>query len=57
MSSHAGMMILFAACVSVVFAVLMRDDSADQVRLGGRFFGGFVVGAYLTGWLLLGLFG
>ena len=57
MTSHVGMMMLFAACVSVVFAVLMRDDPRDQLRLGGRIFGGFVVGAYLAGWLLRGLFG
>ena len=57
MITHAGMMALFAACVSVVFAVLMRDEPGDQVRLGGRLFGGFVLGAYVTGWLLIGIFG
>ena len=57
MTSHVGMMILFAACVSIVFAVLMRHDTGAQLRLGGRLFGGFVVGAYITGWILVGLFG
>jgi hypothetical protein len=57
MTSHVGMMALFAVCVSVVFAVLNRDTLADQLRLGGRLFGAFFVGAYLTGWILLGLFG
>lgn len=57
MTSHVGMMVLFAACVSIVFAVLMRHDTGAQLRLGGRLFGGFVVGAYLTGWILVGLFG
>jgi hypothetical protein len=50
------MMVLFAACVSVVFAVLNRDEPREQLRMGVRLFGAFVVGAYLTGWLLIGLF-
>jgi hypothetical protein len=56
MTSHAGMMVLFAACISVVFATLNRDDVNAQLRLAARLFGGLVAGAYLTGWLLLGLF-
>jgi len=57
MTTHVGMMMLFAACVSTVFAVLMRDDPREQVRFGGRLFGGFVLGAYVTGWILIGIFG
>ena len=57
MTSHVGMMVLFAVCVSTVFAVLMRDELRDQIRLGGRLFAAFVAGAYVTGWLLIGLFG
>ena len=57
MTTHVGMMALFAACVSIVFAVLMRDQPGEQLRLGGRLFGGFVLGAYLTGWVLIGIFG
>jgi hypothetical protein len=52
-----GLMVLFAVGVSVVFAALMRDDPREQLRLAGRLFGGLVVGAYVTGWLLIGLFG
>jgi hypothetical protein len=57
MTTHLGMMTLFAACVSIVFAVLMRDQPREQLRLGGRLFGGLVAGAYVTGWILIGLFG
>ena len=54
--THLGMMALFAAGVSAVFAALMREDPREQARLAGRLFGGFVLGAYLTGWVLIGLF-
>ena len=57
MTTHVGLMALFAACVSIVFAVLMRNEPRDQMRMAGRLFGGFVVGAYVTGWILIGLFG
>jgi hypothetical protein len=52
MSSHLGSMVVFALLVSVVFAALMRDDPAEQVRLGVRMFGGLVGGGILAGWLL-----
>jgi len=56
MTSHLGMMVLFAACVSAVFGGLSRDRAADQVQLAARIFGGLVVGAYLVGWLMLLVF-
>ena len=52
MTSHVGLMILFALFVSVVFAVLMRDEPRAQLQLGVMMFGGFVLGAILIGWLL-----
>ncbi|MBF8300179.1 MAG: hypothetical protein HW394_549 [Acidobacteria bacterium] len=52
MSSHLGSMVVFALFVSVVFAALMRDDPAEQLRLGLRLFGGLVGGGILAGWLL-----
>ena len=45
-------MMIFALFVSVVFATLMRDEPADQVRLGVRLFGGLVGGAIVVAWLL-----
>ena len=52
MSSHLLVMMLFAGYVSLVFAVLMRDRPAEQVRLAGRLFAGFVGAALVLGWLL-----
>ena len=52
MTSHAGLMAVFALFVSVVFATLMRDEPSDQLRLGARLFAGFVGGGILAGWLL-----
>ena len=52
MSSHFLVMALFAAFVSVMFAVLLRDDSREQFKLGGMMFGSFVVLAFVLGWLM-----
>ena len=52
MASHLGTMVLFAAIVSVVFALLLREETVDQVRVGGRIFGGLTLGAILVGWLM-----
>jgi L-cystine uptake protein TcyP (sodium:dicarboxylate symporter family) len=52
MTSHLGVLILFAAFVSAVFAVLMRDVAAEQVRFGSRVFVSLVLGAYAAGWLM-----
>ncbi len=52
MTSHVGLMIVFALFVSLVFATLMRDEPGEQLRLGARLFAGFVGGGVLAGWLL-----
>ncbi len=52
MSSHLLVMMLFAAFVSLIFAVLMTDQPAEQVKLGGRLFAGFVGAALVLGWIL-----
>jgi hypothetical protein len=51
-TSHLGLMIVFALCVSVVFATLMRDEPREQVRLGSRLLAGFLGAGILIGWLL-----
>ena len=57
MTTHLGVMMLFAACVSIVFATILRDDTAAQLRFGGRIFLALVLGAYVAGWLMYFAFG
>ena len=52
MTTHVGLMVVFALFVSTVFAALMRDDPGQQVRFGARLFAGFVAAAFVLGWLL-----
>ena len=52
MTSHLGLLVLFALFVSTVFATLMRDTVKDQVAFGLRLFGGFVAAALVMGWLM-----
>jgi hypothetical protein len=51
-TSHLGLMIVFALFVSTVFATLMRDDPKQQLMFGARLFAGFIVSGILIGWLL-----
>ena len=53
MTDHFLLMALFAFFVSLVFAVLMRDDVRAQIRLGGMMFGTFIAAAFLLGWIML----
>ena len=52
MTSHLGMMIVFAACVAIVFGALTRDEPRDQRRVGWRIFGALTVGAVVLGWAM-----
>jgi hypothetical protein len=52
MRSHLLLLMLFAFFVSLVFALLSRDDIREQLRLGAMLFAGFVGGAILLGWLM-----
>jgi len=51
-TSHFLVMVLFSFFVSLVFAVLLRDEPRDQLRTGGMMFGGFVAAAIVLGWLM-----
>jgi undecaprenyl pyrophosphate phosphatase UppP len=52
MTSHVGLMTIFALFVSIVFGTLMRDEPKEQLRFGGGLFAAFVVGGIALGWLL-----
>jgi prepilin signal peptidase PulO-like enzyme (type II secretory pathway) len=52
MQSHLLLLVVFAFFVSLVFAVLTKDDTREQLRLGGMLFAGFVVAAIVAGWLM-----
>lgn len=52
MTSHFLLMALFAFFVSLVFAVIAKDTSGEQVRFGGLMFAGFLVSALVLGWLM-----
>ncbi|MEO8521533.1 MAG: hypothetical protein ABI603_09225 [Acidobacteriota bacterium] len=52
MTSHLLLLALFAFFVSLVFAVLMRDEPRTQLRTGAMMFGGFLLAALVLGWLM-----
>jgi heme/copper-type cytochrome/quinol oxidase subunit 4 len=51
-TSHFLLMVLYAFFVSLVFAVLLRDQPREQLKTGAMMFGGFVAAAYVLGWLM-----
>lgn len=53
MVSHVAIMALFALLVSIVFAVLQREEPWQQLRLGGMLFAGFLGAALALGWFML----
>ena len=52
MTSHFLLMVLFAFFVSLVFAMLNRDEPREQLRFGGLLFAALVAGAFVLGWLM-----
>ena len=53
MHSHFLLLTIFAFFVSLVFALLTKDDAREQLRFGGMMFGGFLAAAVILGWLML----
>jgi hypothetical protein len=52
MHSHVVLLTLFAFFVSLIFAVIAKDDAREQLRFGGLMFSGFLVSAIVLGWLM-----
>jgi hypothetical protein len=52
MQSHLFLLVVFAFFVSLVFAVIARDDAREQIKLGGLMFAGFIASAIVLGWLM-----
>ena len=52
MRSHFLLLSLFAFFVSLVFAVIAKDDVREQARFGGLMFAGFLIVAFVVGWLM-----
>ena len=52
MQSHLALLALFAFFVSLVFAVIAKDQTLDQLRFGGLMFAGFLLSAVALGWLM-----
>ena len=52
MTTHVGLMALFAVFVSIVFATLMRDEPREQLAFGARLVAGFIGAGIAIGWLL-----
>jgi hypothetical protein len=52
MQSHLLLLTLFAFFVSLVFAVIAKDDAWEQLRFGGLLFAGFLASAIVLGWMM-----
>lgn len=52
MTSHFGLMLLFAFFVSLVFATIAKDTPAEQLKLGARMFATFIGAAIVMGWVM-----
>ena len=52
MQSHLVLMAVFAIFVSLVFALIAKDDPREQARLASLMFAGFMGAAVVLGWLM-----
>lgn len=52
MTSHFAFLFVFSVFVSAVFAVLLRDEPREQLRLGLRLLAGLVGAALALAWLM-----
>ena len=52
MTSHFGLMILFAVFVATIFATIAKDTTRDQMLLGLRLLGAFIATGLALGWVM-----
>lgn len=52
MHSHFLLLVLFSLFVSVIFALLVKNDVGEQLRFGSLIFAGFIGAAIVLGWLM-----
>jgi prepilin signal peptidase PulO-like enzyme (type II secretory pathway) len=52
MESHFVLLVVFSSFVSLIFALLTKDQPREQIRFGAMLFAGFVVTALVLGWLM-----
>ena len=52
MASHLLALIVFSTLVSLVFAILLRENGKDRLRFALMTFGAFVLSAVVVGWLM-----
>ena len=52
MHSHFVLLVLFSLFVSVIFALLVKNDVGEQLRFGSLIFAGFIGAAIVLGWLM-----
>ena len=52
MTSHLGLMILFAFFVSLIFATIAKDTPREQAKLGAQMFVTFIGAAIVLGWVM-----
>jgi heme/copper-type cytochrome/quinol oxidase subunit 4 len=52
MANHMVLLTVFAFFVSLVFALIAKDDAREQIRFGALVFAGVIGSAIVIGWLM-----
>ena len=52
MTSHFGLMLMFAVFVSLIFATIAKDTPGEQAKLGAQMFAMFLGAAMVLGWIM-----
>ena len=52
MTSHFGLMILFAIFVAAILATIAKDTAREQLLLGLRLWGAFIATGLALGWVM-----